>query len=85
MLVEFVKPHLMGENPQDIGRLWWRMWKLNRSVSTSVIGAKPTLDPRPSDIGYHESSSARIRMPDIAQIRRMAGTPTPPGREGVSP
>ena len=25
-LVEFVKPHLMGENPQDIGRLWWRMW-----------------------------------------------------------
>ena len=38
-LVEFVKPHLMGENPQDIGRLWWRMWKLNRAVSTSVIGA----------------------------------------------
>jgi len=38
-LIEFIKPMLMDRNPQDIGRLWWEMWKMNRSVSTYVIGA----------------------------------------------
>ena len=38
-LIEFIKPILMGRNPQDIGAIWWDMWKMNRSVSTYVIGA----------------------------------------------
>ncbi len=38
-LIEYIRPLLLGRNPQDIGALWWEMWKLNRSVSTQVIGA----------------------------------------------
>ena len=38
-LIEFLKPMLLGRNPQDIGAIWWDMWKQNRSVSTNAIGA----------------------------------------------
>ena len=38
-LIEFIKPIVMGRNPLDIGQIWWEMWKMNRSVSTYVIGA----------------------------------------------
>ena len=38
-LIEFIKPMIMGRDPQDIGAIWWQMWKQNRSVSTYVIGA----------------------------------------------
>ncbi len=38
-LIQFVRPLLLGRDPQDIGALWWEMWKLNRAVSTNVIGA----------------------------------------------
>jgi len=38
-LIEFIKPLVMGRNPLDIGAIWWDMWKMNRSVSTYVIGA----------------------------------------------
>ena len=38
-LMEFVKPILMGSNPLDIGAIWVKMWKTNRSVSTYAIGA----------------------------------------------
>jgi len=38
-LIEFIKPIVMGRNPQDIGTIWWDLWKMNRSVSTYVIGA----------------------------------------------
>ena len=38
-LIEFIKPIVMGRNPQDIGAIWWDMWKQNRAVSTYVIGA----------------------------------------------
>ncbi len=38
-LIEYLKPMIMGRNPQDIGSLWWDMWKENRSVSTQAIGA----------------------------------------------
>ena len=38
-LIEFIKPILVGRDPQDIGAIWWKMWKMNRSVSTHVIGA----------------------------------------------
>ena len=38
-LIEFIKPIVMGRNPQDIGAIWWDLWKMNRSVSTYVIGA----------------------------------------------
>ena len=38
-LIEFIKPIIMGRNPQDIGAIWWELWKMNRSVSTYVIGA----------------------------------------------
>lgn len=38
-LIEFIKPMIMGKDPQDIGAIWKRMWKMNRSVATNVIGA----------------------------------------------
>ncbi|MCH8186742.1 MAG: mandelate racemase [Chloroflexi bacterium] len=38
-LIEFIKPMLMGTNPLDIGAIWKKMWKQNRSVSTNAIGA----------------------------------------------
>jgi L-alanine-DL-glutamate epimerase-like enolase superfamily enzyme len=38
-LIEFVKPAIMGANPLDIGAIWHRLWKMNRSVSTNAIGA----------------------------------------------
>ena len=38
-LIEYLKPVLVGRNPQDIGAIWWEMWKLNRAVSTNAIGA----------------------------------------------
>ena len=38
-LIEFIKPRIMGKDPQDIGAIWWDMWRQNRSVSTYVIGA----------------------------------------------
>ncbi len=38
-LIEFIKPRLLGKNPQNIGQIWWDLWKQNRSVSTYVIGA----------------------------------------------
>ena len=38
-LIEFIKPLIMGRNPLDTGRIWWDLWKMNRSVSTYVIGA----------------------------------------------
>jgi L-alanine-DL-glutamate epimerase-like enolase superfamily enzyme len=38
-LMEFVKPALVGANPLDIGAIWHKMWKMNRSVSTNAIGA----------------------------------------------
>ncbi len=37
-LIEFIKPIVMGRDPQDIGAIWWELWKMNRSVSTYVIG-----------------------------------------------
>ena len=38
-LMEFIKPAVVGANPLDIGAIWQRMWKMNRSVSTNSIGA----------------------------------------------
>ncbi len=38
-LMEFLKPALIGRNPLDIGAIWNRIWKMNRSVSTNAIGA----------------------------------------------
>ena len=38
-LLEFIKPMVLGRNPQDIGDIWWQMWKQNRKVSTNAIGA----------------------------------------------
>jgi len=38
-LIEFAKPAVMGANPLDIGAIWHRLWKMNRSVSTNAIGA----------------------------------------------
>ncbi len=38
-LIEFIKPIVKGRDPQDIGAIWWELWKMNRSVSTYVIGA----------------------------------------------
>ena len=38
-LMEFIKPMIVGGNPLDIGSIWSRMWKMNRSVSTNAMGA----------------------------------------------
>ncbi|MCH7605876.1 MAG: mandelate racemase [Chloroflexi bacterium] len=38
-LLELIKPMLVGANPLDIGDIWDKMWKQNRSVSTNAIGA----------------------------------------------
>ncbi len=38
-LIEFIKPAILGRDAQDIGAIWWDMWKMNRSVSTNAIGA----------------------------------------------
>ena len=38
-LIEFAKPLVMERDPQDIGAIWWDLWKQNRSISTNVIGA----------------------------------------------
>ena len=38
-LMDLVKPYVVGKNPLDIGAIWHRMWKMNRSVSTNAIGA----------------------------------------------
>lgn len=38
-LIEFGKPAIMGANPLDIGAIWHRLWKMNRSVSSYAIGA----------------------------------------------
>ena len=38
-LIEFIKPRVIGKNPQDIGAIWQDLWKANRSVSTYIIGA----------------------------------------------
>ena len=38
-MIDMVKPRLMGRNPQDIGRIWAELWRMNRGVSHGVIGA----------------------------------------------
>ncbi len=38
-LIESLKPLIIGENPQNIGNIWWKMWKMNRSASILAIGA----------------------------------------------
>ena len=38
-LIDAIKPRLMGRNPQDIGAIWAELWRLNRGVPNSVIGA----------------------------------------------
>ena len=38
-LIDFIKPLLIGKNPQKIGHLWKIMWSMNRSVTNNVIGA----------------------------------------------
>ena len=39
VLIDMVKPRLLGRNPQDIGAIWAGMWRQTRAVATSVIGA----------------------------------------------
>jgi len=38
-LIEFLKPIVVGQNPQDIGRLWKKLWKMNRAANLAAIGA----------------------------------------------
>ncbi len=38
-LIDYLKPLLVGRNPQDIGFIWWEMWRRNRMVSSHAIGA----------------------------------------------
>jgi L-alanine-DL-glutamate epimerase-like enolase superfamily enzyme len=39
ILIDLTKPKIMGRNPQDIGAIWWDLWKMSRAVPTYVIGA----------------------------------------------
>jgi len=41
-LIEFIKPIVMGRNPQDIGTIWRELWKMNRSVGLAAIGGVDT-------------------------------------------
>ncbi len=38
-LMKFLKPIVMGRNPMERGAIWWEMWRENRRVTTSAIGA----------------------------------------------
>ena len=38
-LLDIAKPKVMGRNPQDIGAIWWTLWRANRAIHTSVMGA----------------------------------------------
>lgn len=38
-LIDIAKPKVMGRNPQDIGAIWWELWRANRLIHTSVMGA----------------------------------------------
>ncbi len=38
-LIDVIKPIVMDKNPQDIGSIWWKMWRMNRTVSLGAIGA----------------------------------------------
>ena len=39
LLIEELKPRVMGRNPLDIGAIWQELWRLNRAVPTQAIGA----------------------------------------------
>ena len=38
-LIDVAAPRVLGCNPQDIGSIWADLWKQNRAIHTSVIGA----------------------------------------------
>ena len=38
-LIDIAKPKLMGRNAGDIGAIWQDLWRVNRTIHTSVIGA----------------------------------------------
>ena len=38
-LLEFLKPILVDSDPQNIGAIWQKLWKMNRIVSTLAMGA----------------------------------------------
>ena len=38
-LIEFLKPVVLDQNPQDIGSIWRKLWKLRRAASIAAIGA----------------------------------------------
>ena len=39
VLIDVLKPRVIGKNAQDIGRIWHDLYKQNRAVSTAAIGA----------------------------------------------
>ena len=38
-LIDVAAPRVLGCNPQDIGSIWADLWKQNRAIQTSVMGA----------------------------------------------
>ena len=38
-LIEFLKPVVLGQYPQDIGSMWRTLWKMKRAASLAAIGA----------------------------------------------
>ena len=61
-LIQILKPMLMGRNSQDIGAIWWDMWKQNRQATTQAIGAV--------DICLWDLNGQRAGQP----IHRLLGT-----------
>src|SRR5918992_480072 len=82
-LLEFIKPALVGANPLDIGAIWQRTWKMNRSVSTNAIGAvdvalwdiagKAAGFPSPPPLGPLPRSGARLRQLSVPPTPRAFG------------
>ncbi len=61
-LLEFAKPGLIGKNPLDIGAIWHRLWKMNRSISTNAMAAV--------DVALWDIAGKVARLP----IHRLLGT-----------
>ncbi|NIN34096.1 MAG: mandelate racemase, partial [Gammaproteobacteria bacterium] len=61
-LLTYLKPVLIGQNPLDIGRLWYALWRCNRFAPIVAISAL--------DIALWDIAGKAAGMP----IHRLLGT-----------
>ena len=86
-LMDFVKPAVIEKNPLDIGAIWHRLWKMNRSVSTNAIGAVDValwdIAGKAAGLPIHRLlGSCRDRVPAYASSGWME-TPEEYGKEAL--